>query len=114
MKILIYGAGVIGCYLTHVLCAAGNDVTLLARGIWRETLERDGLTIVHHLQKKTTHDRPRIIGALNGEHYDLVFAVMQYPAFSSSHTNSITFIALLRLRSFFSICKYISAAPFAL
>lgn len=52
MKILIYGAGVIGCYLTHVLCAAGNDVTLLARGIWRETLERDGLTIVHHLQKK--------------------------------------------------------------
>ena len=28
--------------------------------------------------KKTTHDRPRIIGALNGEHYDLVFAVMQY------------------------------------
>ena len=32
MKILIYGAGVIGSYLTHVLCAAGNDVTLLARG----------------------------------------------------------------------------------
>ena len=78
MKILIYGAGVIGCYLTHVLCAAGNDVTLLARGSWRETLERNGLTIVHHLQKKTTHDRPRVIGALNGEHYDLVFAVMQY------------------------------------
>lgn len=57
MKILIYGAGVIGCYLTHVLCAAGNDVTLLARGIWRETLERDGLTIVHHLQKK---DHPSV------------------------------------------------------
>ena len=41
MKILVYGAGVIGCYLTHVLCAAGNDVTLLARGSWRETLERN-------------------------------------------------------------------------
>lgn len=78
MKVLVYGAGVIGSYLTHVLCTAGNDVTLLARGNWRETLERDGLTIVHHLQKKTTHDRPRIIGALNGERYDLVFAVMQY------------------------------------
>ena len=78
MKILVYGAGVIGCYLTHVLCAAGNDVTLLARGSWRETLERDGLTIVHHLQKKTTHDRPRVIGALDSEHYDMVFAVMQY------------------------------------
>lgn len=78
MKVLVYGAGVIGSYLTHVLCAAGNDVTLLARGNWRETLERDGLTITHHLQRKTTHDRPRIIGALDGERYDRVFAVMQY------------------------------------
>lgn len=32
MKVLVYGAGVIGSYLTHVLCAAGNQVTLLARG----------------------------------------------------------------------------------
>lgn len=78
MKILVYGAGVIGSYLTHVLCVAGNDVTLLARGTWRGTLERDGLTIVHHLQNRTTHDSPRIIGALDGGHYDLVFAVMQY------------------------------------
>ncbi len=83
MKVLVYGAGVIGSYLTHVLCAAGNDITLLARGSWRETLERDGLTIIHHLQKKTTHDRPRVIGALNGEHYDLVFAVMQYQQMSA-------------------------------
>lgn len=78
MKVLVYGAGVIGSYLTHVLCAAGNQVTLLARGAWRETLERDGLTITHHLQKRTTHDRPRVIGALDGRRCDLVFAVMQY------------------------------------
>ena len=78
MKILVYGAGVIGSYLAHALCAAGNDVSLLARGSWWETLERDGLTIIHHLQRKTTHDRPRIIGALDGGRYDLVFAVMQY------------------------------------
>lgn len=83
MKTLVYGAGVIGSYLTHVLCAAGNDVTLLARGSWRETLERDGLTIVHHLQKKTTHDCPRIIGAMDGGHYDLAFAVMQYQQMST-------------------------------
>ena len=43
MKILVYGAGVIGGDLTHVLCAAENHVTLLARGKWRKTLERDGL-----------------------------------------------------------------------
>lgn len=78
MKLLVCGAGVIGSYLAHVLCAAENDVTLLARGSWRETLERDGLTVVHHLQKETTRDRPRVIGALDGERYDLVFAVMQY------------------------------------
>ena len=83
MKIFVYGAGVIGSYLTHVLCAAGNDVTLVARGGWRETLERDGLTIVHHLQKKTTHDRPRVVGGLDSEPYDLVFAVMQYQQMES-------------------------------
>ena len=83
MKIFVYGAGVIGSYLTHVLCAAGNDVTLAARGGWRETLERDGLTIVHHLQKKTTHDQPRIVGGLDSEPYDLVFAVMQYQQMDS-------------------------------
>lgn len=78
MKIFVYGAGVIGCYLAHVLCAAGNDVTLLARGGWRGTLERDGLTIVHHLQRKTTHDQLCVAGAPDGEKYDLAFAVMQY------------------------------------
>ena len=83
MKIFVYGAGVIGSYLTHVLCAAGNDVTLVARGGWRETLERDGLTIVHHLQKKNTHDRPRIVSGLDSEPYDLVFAVMQYQQMES-------------------------------
>lgn len=78
MKVLVYGAGVIGSYLTHVLCGAGNEVTVLARGKWKQTLERDGLTIFHHLQRKTTHDRPHIIGALDSQRYDIVFAVMQY------------------------------------
>jgi len=78
MKVLVYGAGVIGSYLTHVLCVASNEVTLLARGEWGQTLKRDGLTIFHHLQKKATHDRPRVIGTLDAERYDIVFAVMQY------------------------------------
>lgn len=38
MKVLVYGAGVIGCYLTHVLCEAGNDVTLLTRGFLDESI----------------------------------------------------------------------------
>lgn len=79
MKVLVYGAGVIGCYLTHVLCRAGNDVTLLARGTWKSVLEKKGLTIRHHLQRKSTTDHPRIIGQIDfAQHYDVVFSVMSY------------------------------------
>lgn len=79
MKVLVYGAGVIGCYLTHVLCEAGNDVTLLARGNWKSVLETKGLTIRHHLQRKTTTDYPHIIGKVDvSQHYDVVFSVMSY------------------------------------
>ena len=79
MKVLVYGAGVIGCYLTHVLCRAGNDVTLLARGPWKQTLETKGLSIRHHLQRKTTLDHPRITGRIDPtEHYDAVFSMMSY------------------------------------
>jgi 2-dehydropantoate 2-reductase len=79
MKVLVYGAGVIGCYLTHVLCQAKNEVTLLARGEWRKNLEENGLTIHHHLQRKTTTDHPEIIGQVDvSQHYDVVFAVMQF------------------------------------
>ena len=48
MKVLVYGSGVIGCYLAHILCAAGNDVTLLVRGQWKEQLQQNGLKIRHH------------------------------------------------------------------
>lgn len=78
MKVLVYGAGVIGCYLTHVLCQAGNDVTLLARGQWKRNLEANGLNIRHSLQKVRTTDHPRIADALGNESYDAVFAVMQH------------------------------------
>lgn len=78
MKVLVYGAGVIGCYLTHVLCAAGNDVTLLARGEWKEHLECGGMAIRHVLQRKTTIDHPKIAGGMREEAYDAVLAVMQH------------------------------------
>ncbi len=79
MKILVYGSGVIGSYLTHVLCAAGNDVTVLARGKWKEQLERNGLRIRHHLQREETLDHPKVIGDIKeDDRYDAVFAVMPY------------------------------------
>ena len=79
MKVLVYGAGVIGSLLTHNLCEAGNDVSLLARGEWAKTLKENGLCIHHWLQRKDTVDRPTIITKIDESiHYDIVFTVMQY------------------------------------
>lgn len=78
MKVLVYGAGVIGCYLAHALCEAGQEVTLLARGEWKRTLETRGLSIRHSLQRQDTLDRPRVIGTVDDTAYDAVFAVMQH------------------------------------
>ena len=78
MKVLIYGAGVIGGQLCHALCACGNDVTVVARGAWAETLQTEGLRIRHYIQRNDTVDHPRVLGAPDAERYDIVFAVMQY------------------------------------
>jgi len=78
MKILIYGAGVIGGQLCHALCGCGNDVSVVARGAWAETLRTEGLRIHHYLQRKDTVDHPRVLEGPGNEHYDIVFAVMQY------------------------------------
>ncbi|MCM1100026.1 MAG: methyltransferase domain-containing protein [Clostridium sp.] len=78
MKLLVYGAGVIGCELAHVLKTGGNDVTLLARGDWKDTLERRGLVIRHYLQRVTTTDKVKVTGCLNpGDEYDIIFVAMQ-------------------------------------
>ena len=78
MRVLVYGAGVIGCELAHVLQRRNNRVTLLARGAWKENLEKNGLVIYHYIQRKTTHDRFRIVDHLAKEEvYDIIFVTMQ-------------------------------------
>ena len=78
MKILVYGAGVIGGQLVHALSVAGNDVTVIARGGWADTLRSEGLRIHHYIQRRDTVDHPRVLEAPDAEPYDIVFAVMQY------------------------------------
>ena len=78
MKVLVYGAGVIGGQLVHALSIAGNDVTVIARGAWKEPLQKDGLRIHHHIQKKDTVDHPRVLDKPDNKPYDIAFAVMQY------------------------------------
>lgn len=51
MKILIIGAGVLGCNMAHNFYRAGKDITLLARGKWGETIKEKGLIIKDNVSK---------------------------------------------------------------
>lgn len=77
-KVLVFGAGVIGSYLAHVLCEAGNEVTILAREARAESLNRNGLVIRHHLQGKVTKDRVEAVTSVEGRTFDAAFVVMPY------------------------------------
>lgn len=79
MRVLVYGAGVLGCELTHMLLQnKKNHVTLLARGEWKERIDQKGLVIRHWAQCRTTVDQVRTIETLAPEDfYDIVFVVMQ-------------------------------------
>jgi len=78
MKILVYGAGVLGSNLAHILIRAGNEVTLLARGNRLADLREKGLVIRHYVQMKTTVDRPALVDRLDPDDaYDLCFVVVQ-------------------------------------
>lgn len=79
MRILVYGAGVIGCELAHELCKGENDVTILARGNWKQSIDKNGLVIRHYGQMRTTIDKIKTIETLKiDDNYDLIFVVMQY------------------------------------
>lgn len=77
-KVLVFGAGVIGSYLAHVLCEAGNEVTVLARKERAESLNQNGLVIRHHFQRKVTRDRVEAVTSVEGRSFDAVFVVMPY------------------------------------
>lgn len=79
MRILVYGAGVLGSYLAHNLYRGGKDVTLLARGEWAEKIRKNGLIIRHKCRGRSTRDRIEVTERLDPEdRYDLIFVVMQY------------------------------------
>lgn len=73
MRILVYGAGVIGCELAHELCKGENEVTILARGGWKQSIDKNGLTIRHYCQ---LHKTIEILQ--EDDKYDVIFVVMQY------------------------------------
>ena len=64
MKILVYGAGVLGCNLARNLFRAGKDVTLLARGNWAAKIKQNGLRIKDKFSLRTSVSRIPVVTEL--------------------------------------------------
>ena len=85
MKILVYGAGVLGCNLARNLFRAGKDVTLLARGKWAEEIRRNGLQIKDKFSLRTSVSRIPVVTELKPEEiYDVIFVVLRYTQLDSA------------------------------
>ena len=81
MKILVYGAGVLGCNLARNLFRAGKDVTLLARGNWAEEVRKNGLRIKDKFSPCTSVSRIPVVTELApNDRYDAIFVVLRYRA----------------------------------
>ena len=100
MKILVFGAGVLGCNLAKNLFRAGNDVTLLARGSWAEEIRKNGLRIKSKFSPRMTVIPIPVVTELKPEDsYDAIFVVVRYTqiesmigALQANGTKNIVFV----------------------
>ena len=78
-RVLVYGAGTLGCLLAHKLAQVPDlELALLARGTWADALEQHRLTVHRYGRHRTTTDHIRVVRELApSDAYDLVFVVMQ-------------------------------------
>ena len=84
MKILVYGAGVLGCNLARNLFRAGKDVVLLARGKWAEEIRTNGLRIKGKFSPCMSVSRIPVVTELKpDEAYDVIFVVLRYTQLDS-------------------------------
>ena len=84
MKILVFGAGVLGCNLANDLFRAGKETTLLARGQWAEELQKNGLRIKNKFSPRVRVSRIPVVTHLAPEdRYDVIFAVVRYTQLES-------------------------------
>lgn len=79
MRILVFGAGVLGCNLARNLFRAGKDVALLARGNQAEEIKKNGLRIKDKFSPRVSVSHIPIVTELKPEDpYDVIFVVMRY------------------------------------
>jgi len=78
LKILIYGAGVIGSVFAGKLALAGNDVTVLARNQRFVQLQQDGIVLVNPKTQKAEQVTVNVISTLQqNDEYDYILVTMQ-------------------------------------
>ena len=100
MKILVYGAGVLGCNLARNLFRAGKNVTLLARGKWAEEIRKNGLRIKDKFSLCTSVSHIPVVTELTPDaQYDVIFVVLRYTQLDSildtlraNRTKNIVFV----------------------
>ncbi len=100
MRILVFGAGVLGCNLARNLFRAGKEVTLLARGNWAEEIQKNGLRIKDKFSLRVSVTRIPVVTELKPEdEYDVIFVVMRYTQIDSvmdvlraNRTKNIVFV----------------------
>lgn len=84
MKILVFGAGMLGCNLARNLFRAGKDVTLLARGSWADEIRQNGLRIKDKFSPRLSVSRIPVVTELKPEdRYDVIFVVVRYTQIDS-------------------------------
>ena len=85
MKILVYGAGVLGCNLARNLFRAGKDVTLLARGNWAVEIKQNGLRVKDKFSPRVSVSRIPVVTKLAPDaQYDVIFVVLRYTQLDSA------------------------------
>ena len=100
MRILVYGAGVLGCNLARNLYRAGKDVTLLARGAREEQIRENGLRIKDKFSPRMSVSPIPVTAELRPEdRYDVIFVVVRYTqigtvtdALRANRTPNIVFV----------------------
>lgn len=99
IRILVYGAGVIGSIFAGKLAASGEDVTILARGGRLEELKQNGVLLEAH-GKKVEQITVKVIDNLTSDDlYDYIIVVMQrtqvdsvLPNLSQNGSKNIVFV----------------------
>ena len=84
MRILVFGAGVLGCNLARNFFRAGKNITLLARGKWAEDIHKNGLRIKDKFSLRMSVSHIPVVTELKPDDaYDVIFVVMRYTQIES-------------------------------